>query len=166
MGGKGSGRIPRPAGLKLVEGRSEGRDSGGRKVATPPPFRRVPPQAPDDLDTIERQEWDRVVAEHEAVPPGLKNADHAALLLHCQLLGLSQRAYAQWRQEGITSINPESGRAHKNPAVSTFEAAARLFLVSAAHFGCTPSSEQRLGELTGDGGESNPFDWDARFGSG
>src|SRR5271169_5529922 len=107
MGGKGSGRIPRPAGLKIVEGRSEGRDSGGRRVPLPPAFIREPPEPPEYLDQIERAEWDRVVAEHEAVAPGLKNADHSALLLHCQLLGLSQRSYALWRKEGIKLINPK-----------------------------------------------------------
>lgn len=43
-------RPPKPARLKLVEGRSPGRDSGGRKVPEPPKFIRQAPDAPDWLD--------------------------------------------------------------------------------------------------------------------
>lgn len=42
MGGRGSGRIPAPAALKLLHGSRPGRDSGGRKVPVPPKFDRAP----------------------------------------------------------------------------------------------------------------------------
>jgi phage terminase small subunit len=57
------GPAPAPAGLKLVEGRSPGRDSGGRLVPQPPGFERVAPQAPDWLSPNARDMWDRTVAE-------------------------------------------------------------------------------------------------------
>src|SRR5699024_2659886 len=54
---------PKPANLKLIEGRGQGRDSGGRKVKPPPPFKRLPPEAPEWLPAEARAEWERVVPE-------------------------------------------------------------------------------------------------------
>jgi hypothetical protein len=58
-------RKPKPASTRLLEGRSEGRDSGGRLVAPPgrPVF--VPPPMPAGLPTAVRREWRRVVKELE-----------------------------------------------------------------------------------------------------
>lgn len=53
-------RPPKPARLKLVEGRSPGRDSGGRKVPESPKFIRQAPDAPDWLDAEALAEWRRV----------------------------------------------------------------------------------------------------------
>jgi phage terminase small subunit len=39
-----SGRRPAPAKLKLLNGRSPGRDSSGNLVKPPPPFERAPPR--------------------------------------------------------------------------------------------------------------------------
>ena len=79
MGGKGSGRIPVPAGLKLVNGRSEGRDSGGRIVPQTPRFIREAPAAPDWLEGVARTEWERVTPELEELGL-LKAADQAAFV--------------------------------------------------------------------------------------
>jgi hypothetical protein len=56
-------RKPKPAALKLVEGRSPGRDSGGRVVAAPPRPSFTAPPMPPGLPTPVRREWRRVVAE-------------------------------------------------------------------------------------------------------
>jgi hypothetical protein len=57
------GPAPRPAALRLLEGRSEGRDSGGRKVASPPRPVFVPPAMPPDLPAAVTREWAAVVEE-------------------------------------------------------------------------------------------------------
>jgi phage terminase small subunit len=57
------GPAPRPAALRLLEGRSEGRDSGGRKVAPPPKAVYLPPTAPPDLPAAVTREWAAVVAD-------------------------------------------------------------------------------------------------------
>ncbi|MFI6583552.1 hypothetical protein [Embleya sp. NPDC050493] len=57
------GPAARPAALRLVEGRSPGRDSGGRPVAPHPAYTRPPPAAPIWLPCEAAAEWRRVVPE-------------------------------------------------------------------------------------------------------
>jgi phage terminase small subunit len=57
------GPKPKPAALRLLEGRSEGRDSGGRKVPTPPRPVFVPATMPPGLPAAVCREWERVIAE-------------------------------------------------------------------------------------------------------
>jgi phage terminase small subunit len=99
MGGKGSGRIPVPAGLKLLHGRSEGRDSGGRIVPQPPRFVRETPEPPNSLDDEARAEWDRVVPHLEALDL-LKAADQAALACYRQAVSESSFGGGDHRRRG------------------------------------------------------------------
>jgi P27 family predicted phage terminase small subunit len=162
--GKSMGRrgpAPRPAKLKLVEGRSEGRDSGGRRVPLPPKFVRGTPEAPDYLGRWAREEWDRAVDDLERLDL-LKRADTGSLIIMCQAFERWLTAQAQYRREGLVLLNPESGRAHKHPAVSVAEAAAREYLLFAREFGLTASAEQRLADAVAVGiddvvGGYNPF---------
>lgn len=71
-------RPPKPARLKLVEGRSPGRDSGGRKVPESPKFIRQAPDAPDWLDAEALAEWRRVAPTLERLDL-LKPEDRALL---------------------------------------------------------------------------------------
>ena len=43
------GPKPRPSAIKLLQGRSPGRDSGGRRVASALPFLRQAPEQPPNL---------------------------------------------------------------------------------------------------------------------
>jgi phage terminase small subunit len=54
------GRTSASANLKILKGRSAGRDSGGRPVAHPPKFIREAPEPPDWLDAEGRTEWERI----------------------------------------------------------------------------------------------------------
>jgi hypothetical protein len=77
-------RKPRHANLKLVEGRSPGRDSGGRLVAAPPRPSFTPPSMPPGLPTAVRREWRKVIAE-------LVDGEHpmpaaAVLASYCRVL--------------------------------------------------------------------------------
>jgi phage terminase small subunit len=53
---------PRPAKLKLLNGVSPGRDSGGRLVKPPPNFERSCPEPPADLGAEALAEWERITS--------------------------------------------------------------------------------------------------------
>lgn len=143
-----------PAKLKLLTGRSPGRDSGGREVKPGPSFVRVPPEAPEWLTEEARAEWDRVL-------PGLsrldllKPEDRAALAAYCESWATFRRATEVVQAEGLTIEAKQGTLTH--PAVGIARAAGREVRAWAAHFGLTPSSEQALARGADDGEDDNPF---------
>ncbi|BBX73914.1 hypothetical protein MSHI_18200 [Mycobacterium shinjukuense] len=157
VGGKGSGRISRPAKLKLIEGRSPGHDSGGRAVAPPPPFERCVPQAPAWLTGPALDEWHRVIAELSPLDL-LKSADSQVLACYCQVVADHAAAVATLAAEGRVVANPTTGHQHPHPAVADARASRAQILQFAREFGLTPASEQRLAALPADDDDSvNPF---------
>ena len=86
-----AGTSPRPAALKLLNGRSPGTDSGGRKVAPPAAFARV---APDPLTRMKL----------------IKEIDRGSLAAYCEswarFVEISEAWHAgdaQWAREfGLT----------------------------------------------------------------
>ncbi len=140
------GPTPRPAALKLVEGRGNGRDSGGRVVATPPAFVRLPPEPPAWLDEVALAEWERVLPELTRLEL-TKELDGAALAAYCQTWSLLVASAAEVARDGLTverTFANGSVRTVVNPAVAVqFKASAQL-RSWCAEFGFTPSSEQRL----------------------
>jgi P27 family predicted phage terminase small subunit len=157
MGGKGSGRIPRPAGLKLVEGRSEGRDSDGRKVPLPPRFRREAPEPPAGLDDVALAEWRRVVPHLEA--HDLLSPAHQAILgCYCHAVSDHTAAMATVHAEGRLITNPKTGHQHPHPAVADARASRAQVLQLGRELGLTPSAEQRFASVDdGDPDSYNPF---------
>lgn len=155
MGARGP--APRPPALKLLNGTSAGRDSGGRLVEPPPNFVREAPQPPTWLSREAKAEWRRVVPSLEALDI-LKSADRAALAVMCETWSTFVASTRQYRAEGLVLTNPDSGRVHTHPAVSVANIAARQFLRYAAEFGLSPAAEHRLNaaNLAGDDDE-NPF---------
>lgn len=148
-------RTTKPAGLKLIEGRSAGRDSGGRKVNTGPDFKRVPPDAPDWLSPEAAAEWDRVLPELSRLDL-VKESDRAALASYCEAWAVFVEATLTVQREGLTIEARQGVLAH--PAVGIARAAGREVRSWAAHFGLTPSTEQALARSGGDDGdEANPF---------
>lgn len=159
-----SGSPPTPAPLKLLEGRSPGRDSGGRPVKTPPSFRRIPPKKPADLSPYAVEMWDMIVAELPRVGL-LKELDGFALRIGCE-------TYARWREAvdmriSYGSANPDlGGLVARNsqglvaaPWVGIEERASRDFRSWCAEFGLTPAAEMKLAKDGGDDGRDadNPF---------
>lgn len=150
-------RPPKPARLKLVEGRSPGRDSGGRKVPESPKFIHQAPDAPDWLDAEALAEWRRVAPTLERLDL-LKPEDRALLSAYCETWSVYVAAVQRVRAEGLTITSPKSGVVHRNPAVTVAETARMHLLRLASEFGLTPAAEQRLAVAPGDDGDGlNPF---------
>ncbi|GGP55973.1 phage terminase small subunit P27 family [Streptomyces abikoensis] len=144
-----------PATLRLLTGRSPGRDSGGRKVASGPSFRRVPPTAPEWLSEEAAAEWARVMPELSRLDL-VKESDRAALAAYCEAWATFVEATRTVQREGLTIEARQGTLAH--PAVAIARNAGREMRSWAAHFGLTPSTEQALARGGGDDGdEENPF---------
>lgn len=156
MGARGPAK--QPAKLLLLNGTGEGRDSGGRPVAPPPPFKRFAPNPPTWLSREARAEWRRVV-------PGLtrldliKPEDRGTLTAYCETWARFVDATRTVQREGMTLTNQDSGRVYVHPCVQIANTAARQFLRYAQEFGLTASAEHRLNNANlapGDDGD-NPF---------
>lgn len=146
----------RPAGLKLIEGRAPGRDSGGRKVTPPPAFKRVPPDAPEWLPDEARAEWERVVPELARLDL-LKPVDRSALTAYCLTWDRLVQAQREMQEDGSVLSTNSQGRV-RHPAVAVIEAASKELRAWAGEFGLTPSAEAKVGrQETDDGTEANPF---------
>jgi P27 family predicted phage terminase small subunit len=132
---------PKPASLKLIEGRGNGRDSGGRPVKEAPKFKRLPPEAPDFLPAAAREEWDRVVPELSRLDL-TKPADRASLTAYCLTWARLVEAQGMINAEGVLGSNSQGVVRH--PAVAVAEAASKELRAWAGEFGLTPSAESRL----------------------
>ncbi|KAF0649198.1 MULTISPECIES: phage terminase small subunit P27 family [Streptomyces] len=147
---------PRPAGLKLIEGRGPGRDSGGRKVTEPPAFKRLPPEAPEWLPEEARAEWDRVVPELARLDL-LKPVDRSALTAYCLTWDRLVQAQREMDADGSVLSENSQGRV-RHPAVAVIESASKELRAWAAEFGLTPSAEGKVARQgDDDGDEANPF---------
>lgn len=152
---------PRPAALKLIEGRGNGTDSGGRKVKEGPAFGRSAPEAPEWLPAEARDEWNRVVPELDRLGL-LKSIDRTALTSYCMVWQRFVDANAIVAREGmIVEEELTLGRTklYRHPALLTVEVASKELRAWATEFGLTPSSEQRLASTKDgkDGADGNPF---------
>lgn len=144
----------KPAALKILTGRGDGKDSAGRPVNTGPVFVRVPPEPPEDLTGEALDEWNRVV-------PGLarlellKPEDRALLVTYCETWAVFMEATDAIRNEGLF-IDAKQGLL-PHPAVGIQRTAGRELRTLAAHFGLSPLTEQALGRGAGDGDDDDPF---------
>lgn len=145
----------RPATLKLINGRGEGRDSGGREVKKPPGFVRLPPEPPDFLYGDAREEWDRVVPELQRLQL-TKPVDRAALTAYCLAWQRLCQAQAAIDNNGMGLLHENSQGVTRHPAVAIAEAASKELRAWCGEFGFTPSAEGRLNTPEGEL-EENPF---------
>lgn len=157
-------RPSQPANLLLFKGRGGGTDSGGRKVKTPPAFRRIAPKPPTWLSREAAAEWRRVV-------PGLtrldllKEEDRAILTAYCETWQMFVLATRDVARQGLTVLmvtTLQNGNVIEkpiaNPAVTIARNAGKELRAFATQFGLSPSSEMALGKA-GDSGQEdeNPF---------
>lgn len=139
-----AGRKGKPAHLKILDGRGNGRDSGGRNVPEPPPFTRAVPDKPADLSPIAAEMWDAIVAE---LPKAdlLKPLDGYALQVGCE-------TFARWHEaKRLRLSQPNGGLLAKtsqgmgvSPLVRVESEASREFRAWCAEFGLTPAAEVKL----------------------
>lgn len=146
---------PLPSNLRLLQGRGNGRDSGGRVIKPTPGFVRLPPTRPDWLTGEARRMWDDVVAELSRLQL-LKPLDEGALTAYCLTWQRLCEASAIVTRTGLV-LETEKGPV-KNPAVLILESASKELRAWSAEFGLTPSAEARLGKTDApDGQDDNPF---------
>lgn len=146
---------PLPSHLKLINGRGNGRDSGGRPVKPELGWKRLPPTAPAWLEGEARRMWDDVVAELSRLGL-LKPIDEGALAAYCVTWQRFVDASEIVARTGLV-LDTEKGPV-KNPAVLIVESASKELRAWSAEFGLTPSSESRLGKTEApDGDDDNPF---------
>lgn len=153
MGARGPAK--KPAHLKLLGGRGNDTDSGGRKVTVGPAFHRDPPQMPDWLTAEAKDEWARVV-------PGLtklnllKPEDRAVLAAYCETWAEFRNATIAIQENGSLLFEAAQGTI-PHPAVSVRRNAGARLQSLAKEFGLTPSSEQELSGDDDNNGDDNPF---------
>lgn len=157
------GRTAQPAALRLLKGRHEGVDSGGRPVTAGPAFRRIAPNPPTWLSREAAAEWRRVVPGLQRLDL-LKEEDRAVLTAYCETWSLFVLATRTITKEGITSEvvtvradGSETSRTVTHPCVAIARNAGRELRGFAAQFGLSPASEQALARSPDDGDEDNPF---------
>jgi P27 family predicted phage terminase small subunit len=163
MGERGPAR--KPATLRLLTGRSEGRDSGGREVELPPPFEREAPEPPVWLTGYGLEVWHRVIPELDRLQL-VKIGDGEQLAVYCDQVARYAAAVADIDERGIVLDLPAAGpevwdadarefvrrpyvRRTANPAVTIARNAGELITRLAREFGLTPSSEGNLAGLDG-----------------
>lgn len=150
------GYAAEPAALRLLHGRGDGRDSGGRVVKQGPGFKRVPPSPPSWLEGDALAVWERITPELIRLDI-LKDGDAEVLATYCETWVDFVEATATLKREGYY-IDARQGTL-KHPAVGIKHQAARELRAIAAHFGLTPSTEQALARGGSDDDEGdNPFD--------
>lgn len=147
---------PKPAKLKVLEGRGHGRDSGGRPVQEPPSFKRIPPTAPDDLTGYAAELWNQIVPELGRLDL-LKEIDEASIRACCECFARYREAVRLRQEHGLT-VQAAHG-IKTAPWVSVEESAGKEFRGWCSEFGLTPSAESRLNHIgnKSDEQESNPF---------
>lgn len=149
-----AGRKSAPLKLKLLKGRGEGRDSGGRKLVEAPRFLRLPPTKPADLSDLASDHWDLIVDELQRLEI-LKPIDAGSLVMLCEIWARWKTAQSIIEKEGLT-IETSQG-VGRHPAVAIAEVAERSYRSAAAEFGLSPASESKLASKGPSGDDDNPF---------
>ena len=148
---------PAPREAELLNGVRPGRDSGGRLVKPPPNFERVAPEAPDWLDAEALAEWERIVPALDELGV-LKEADGGMVSAYCETWSRFVTAVRQYRLEGTTIVNPDTGNLHRHPAVGVAETAAAQSRTLGNELGLSPAAERLLNVTPRDDDDPNPFD--------
>lgn len=144
-----------PAKLRLMTGRGNGRDSGGRLVEPTPEFRRIPPTKPAGMTPAASEHWDLVITELTRLEL-VKDIDAGSLAALCETYAVWSAARDARDRDGLTIVQP-NGRTVTNPAVVVERQASAEYRAWCREFGLTPSAESGLRVKGAPDGESNPF---------
>lgn len=149
--------------LKLLNGRSEGRDSGGRVVKQTGITRDLPDK-PGDLSPAAAEEWDRLTRD---LAPVLKAADRASLANLCEVWSDLVRIRKHLRRNGFNmtvkvrdAAGAVTSKRIERPEVRLLTKLLTEHRQLSAQFGATPTSEAAAAKLdTGNGAAdaANPF---------
>lgn len=156
------GRKPAPAKLRLLGGRHEGVDSGGRPVEQPPEFRRLLPSPPMELSALASEHWALIVEELGRLEL-TKPLDAGALAAACETWARFATAQDAINREGLfVDVEMRRGEvtwteSRPHPALKVAEVAGREYRAWCSEFGLTPSAEGRLSPRKESGGDENPF---------
>jgi P27 family predicted phage terminase small subunit len=149
-------RTPIPPGLKILQGRGNGRDSGGRLVPVPPALERGLPETPSWLPPEVAAMWELIAPQVDELG-AIKPQDGLILAALCEIAATYAAAVVDVYAHGQVLTNPKTGMPHKNPALAVAETARRDLLRYAREFALTPLAESLLGKLPRDDDEDDPF---------
>lgn len=151
----------KPAQLRLLEGRGDGKDAAGRPVKTAPPtvVRKAPP-CPSWLSPEAKKEWRRVVPLLETHSMA-KREDLVSLSAYCEaaadFIQATRELSEHVAKEGTVNMEAPQGLI-PHPAVRAKREAMNQVRSWAREFGLTPSTEEVLaGGGAGGDDEENPF---------
>lgn len=147
--------VAQPRGLKLIQGRGNGKDSGGRPVEPEVPFTREAPGKPEHLDDDGSWLWDEVV-RHMSTIGLLKPLDAASLEAACETFSRWREAVRMRKSDGLLATNSQGRSAA--PWIGIEERASREFRAWCAEYGLTPAAEKNLAsDKDSPDREENPF---------
>lgn len=146
-----------PLGLRVLNGRGEGRDSGGRRISDDDAgFERGAPVIPTWLQGEARNTWRRLVPKL-AARKLIKPEDRDALAAYCLAVASMREAQESINEQGML-ISTERGAQKLNPAFTVLVQSQNAIRAFAHEFGLTPASESNIVRGDEDGGqEGNPF---------
>jgi P27 family predicted phage terminase small subunit len=151
------GRTPEPIPLKILKGRSLTKDIAGRPIPQAPAFNRGAPEPPQWLDAEARGEWQRIAPELERLDL-IKPEDRGIFAAYCLCWSRLVRAEAICAAEGLTVVNPTTGRVGSHPAALIAAAASRDLLRLGVQFGLSPLGEVAVAKPPRpDAGDDDPF---------
>ena len=145
-----------PLGLRIVNGRGAGRDSGGRRIADDDAgFERGAPAVPKWLTGEALNTWRRIVPKL-AKRGIIKPEDRDALAAYCLAVASMRQAQESIDEQGVL-IATERGAQKLNPAFTILTQASNMIRAFAHEFGLTPASESNVARSDDGEQEDNPF---------
>lgn len=154
-----AGRKTQPLALKVLNGRHEGVDSGGRPIQQyDAGFERGAPSMPTWLEGEAKNTWRRIVPKLTKMGI-LKPEDRDAMTAFCVAVANLKEATTIIKEEGML-VETGAGGVKPNPAIQVQNQAMQSIRSLASEFGLTPASESNVaivGESTTNNVENNPF---------
>ena len=143
-----AGRPPKDPALKLMTGRGDGKDSGGREVQQPVVFPAELPEPPKWLPTYAAEEWNRV-GPQLVDRKMLKAADRASFAAYCLAWDRVVRAW----EFDYNEFDPDDVKR----VIQERDAASKELRQWAREFGLTTVAGIRLVPPTPPKNEDDPF---------